>query len=178
MAETVCSALLGPSCGNIDSIEGNGVNTGQRSAAVMDGVGLKESRFFLVPLIGFDGDMVSKEQARLCGAAALAAVKMAGRLKDAIDGGCRDSGKLLEKLFRESFEFDLVGIDPEREDGFEALPAGQMSGDPDLVEDSEEFRRAVGRFTTRFFSGLRRFRVSEVLEGADSIFAVVVTNSA
>jgi len=62
MTETVCGALLQPSCGDIKRIEGNGVTAAQRRSEVVDGIGLKISRFFLVALIGFDGDAVSKEK--------------------------------------------------------------------------------------------------------------------
>ena len=44
----------------------------------MDRVGFEEAGFFLVPLIRFDGDLVSEEKPWFCGASAFAAVNMAG----------------------------------------------------------------------------------------------------
>lgn len=143
LAEAVGGALFRPSGSDIGCIESNGVNAGQRSAAVMNGIGLKESRFFFIPLVGFDGDVIFEKEARFGGRAAFAAVKMAGGFEDTVDGCGRDYGELFQDLLRHSSEFDLVREDPEGEDDFKAFTAWQVGSLPDLFEDLQEFRSTV-----------------------------------
>ena len=51
--------LFGPAGGNIDAINGIGEHTGEGIAAMGDSVGFEEAGLRLVPLIGFDRDLLS-----------------------------------------------------------------------------------------------------------------------
>ena len=57
-------SLFGPSCCDIDRIDGINEVAGSRSATVGNSVSFKEARSRLIPLVGFDGDMLFQERAR------------------------------------------------------------------------------------------------------------------
>ena len=52
-------ALFSPSGGNVDEVDGICVHTGGGGAAMGDGIGFEEARSGFIPLIGFDGDLLS-----------------------------------------------------------------------------------------------------------------------
>jgi len=52
-------SLFSPTGGNIDAVDGIGEHTAEGIAAMGDGVGLKEAGAGFVPLVGFDGDLLS-----------------------------------------------------------------------------------------------------------------------
>jgi hypothetical protein len=52
-------SLFCPTGGDIDGVDGIGKLTEQGLPAVGDGIGLQESWFGLIPLVGFNGDLFS-----------------------------------------------------------------------------------------------------------------------
>jgi hypothetical protein len=52
-------SLFSPAGGNIDAVNGIGEHTGEGITAMGDGVGFKEAGSGFVPLVGFDGDLLS-----------------------------------------------------------------------------------------------------------------------
>jgi len=85
-------SLFGPAGGDVDDIEGVGEHAGERFAAVGDGVGFEEAGAGFVPLVGFDGDLVSKQGAGFGRGAATFFVLDAGGAEDAVDSGRGDAG--------------------------------------------------------------------------------------
>ena len=67
-------ALFGPAGGDIRIIDGDGVLSVCRFAAVVDSVGFDKAGAKFVPLVGFDGDLVSQERAWFGEGTALAAI--------------------------------------------------------------------------------------------------------
>ena len=52
-------SLFSPTGCNIDAVDGVGEHTGEEITAMGDGVGFKEAGSGFVPLVGFDGDLLS-----------------------------------------------------------------------------------------------------------------------
>jgi len=59
--------LFSPVGGNINGIGGHGIKAFDRSAAVSDGIGFKETGAGFIPLVGFDGDVVFEKKTWFCG---------------------------------------------------------------------------------------------------------------
>ena len=55
-----------------------------------DGVGFEEAGVRFVPLVGFDGDMLSDQGSRFGGRSASFFIFDSSRKKEAVDGGGRD----------------------------------------------------------------------------------------
>jgi len=83
--------LFGPAGGDIDGIEGIGEHGGEGLAAVGDGVGFEEAGAGFIPLIGFDGDVVSQQGAGFGSGAATFFVVDAAGAEDAVDGSRGDA---------------------------------------------------------------------------------------
>lgn len=60
MADAVGGTLFSPAGSDVSGIKGDGIETGQRSAAVVDGIGFKKTGFGFIPLVGFNGNVVFK----------------------------------------------------------------------------------------------------------------------
>ncbi len=86
------SSLFGPAGGDIEGVDGVGEHAGEGIAAVGDSVSFKEAGAGFIPLVGFDGDVVSEESSGFGGGAAAFFVVDAGRAEDAVDGGWGDMG--------------------------------------------------------------------------------------
>ena len=71
--------LLCPAGGNIDGVYGIGKLAEETLPAMGNGIGLQESRFCLIPLVGFNGDLFSQEGARFRGGSSPASVFYPGR---------------------------------------------------------------------------------------------------
>ena len=56
-------SLFGPTSGDIDTVYGIGKHTGERIAAVSDGIGFQEARSGFIPLVGFQRDLFSQQGA-------------------------------------------------------------------------------------------------------------------
>ena len=87
----VSGALLAPVGGNVDRIGGDGVMAFCGSAAVSYGIGFQEAWARLIPLIGFNRDVVFEKESWFSRTFAFTPVKMADGFKDLIDGRGRDS---------------------------------------------------------------------------------------
>ena len=85
-------SLFGPAGGDIDGVDGVGEHAGEGIAAVGNGVGFEEAGAGFIPLIGFDGDLVTQEGTGFGGRAAPFFIVDAGGGKDAVDGGRGDTG--------------------------------------------------------------------------------------
>ena len=116
-----CSALFGPAGCDINGISGKDVEAIDRGTTMGDGIGFKVSGFGLVPLIGFDGDMMFEQETGFCGGSAFALVETSNGFKDTIDGGGRNSGQFFKDLERQRSEFKLIGYDPDRDNGLKAF---------------------------------------------------------
>ncbi len=85
-------SLFGPASGDIDSVDGVGEHSGEGIAAVGDGVCFEEAGAGFIPLISFDGDLVTQEGTGFGGGAASFFVGDASGAEDAVDGGWGDVG--------------------------------------------------------------------------------------
>jgi hypothetical protein len=86
-----------------------------------DGVGFEETGSRFIPLVGFDGDMVSDEGSRFGGSSASFFVFDPGGKKESVDGGGRDPQEGLRGLWRQRSKGLEITWEPEGEDGFEAF---------------------------------------------------------
>jgi len=73
-------SLFCPARGDIHGIEGINEIPQETLSAVGDSIGLQESGFAFIPLVGFDGDLFSKEGAGFGGGSSSASVFYPGRL--------------------------------------------------------------------------------------------------
>ena len=85
-------SLFGPAGGDIDGVDGVSEHAREGVAAVGDGVGFEEARLGFIPLVGFDGDLVTEEGPGFGGGAAPFFVMGAGWAEDAVDSGWGDLG--------------------------------------------------------------------------------------
>lgn len=86
------SPLFGPTGGDIDSVNRIDEHPGERFSAMGDGVSLDKPGTGFIPLIGLDGNLVSEQGPRFCGAAASFLVLEADRFQKPVYGG-RGDGK-------------------------------------------------------------------------------------
>jgi len=124
------SPLFGPTGGNIDRIEGVDELSGHRIAAVGNRVGFQEAGPGLVPLAALDGDLVLEDKPRL-GCGQTSAAVQPHRLQDSINGSRGDLPQPLHGTSRQGAELDLIGRDPHRQNGLQALGAGEVGCLPD-----------------------------------------------
>lgn len=128
-----------------------------------DGVGFEETGPRLIPLVDAEGDLVTEKGARFGGGPPTVAVVNTNGFEQSVDGGGGDAQQPLMDIRRESSLQRFVAGDPQREDGFQALGAGQIGGEPD------GFERLQKRFVV--IDGLRSpafgFALSKAFEGAE-----------
>ena len=80
----------GPAGGDIDAVKGIGEHAREGLSAMGDGIGFEEAGAGLVPLVGLERDVFSKEGSWLgCGSASFLILDSGGA-KQAIHGRCRD----------------------------------------------------------------------------------------
>ena len=125
--------LLGPSGGEVGEIEAEDELPGHGVAAMRHGIGFQESGAGLIPLVGFDGDVVLKECAGLGGGEASALNAQARLSKQAVNRGGRDLPQSLLDPGGEDVEGVLIRRNPVSEDRFEALGTGVVSRLPDTA---------------------------------------------
>ncbi|MBI3312985.1 MAG: hypothetical protein HYZ83_01965 [Candidatus Omnitrophica bacterium] len=121
MSFAVGSALFDPAGGNIDGGCRDGVVAFERIATMHEGIGFQEAGTFFIPLIGFDRDVMFKQETWFGGGPAFTAVEMFDGAKDAVDGGRRDLGEFFKDLKSQRPEFLVVGREPDGEDGFKTF---------------------------------------------------------
>jgi len=78
--------LFGPSGSDIDEIDGIGIHSGSGIAAMGDRIGFEKTRSGFVPLVGFDGDVLSEQSAWFCGGPPSLCVMHTDRRKDSVYG--------------------------------------------------------------------------------------------
>ena len=83
-------SLFRPAGGNIDAVKGIGEHSREGVAAMGDGVGFEETGVRFIPLVRFDGDMVSDQGSRFGGGSASFFIFDPSRKKETVDGGGRD----------------------------------------------------------------------------------------
>ena len=83
-------SLFRPAGGNINAVEGIGEHSGEGLAAMGDGVGFEEAWARFIPLVGFDGDMVSDQSTRFGGGSTSFLIFDPSRKKESVDRGGRD----------------------------------------------------------------------------------------
>ena len=137
------SALLSPSGGDISDIETEDKLSRHRVATVSDGIGLQEARSCLIPLIGFDRDMLLEQLTWLGGGESLALNTQSLLDKQPIDGARGYFSQSLLDPSREDSEGLLIRLDPVLQDSFEALRAGIVCALPDTGKHDHDFRLAV-----------------------------------
>lgn len=81
------SPLFGPSGGDVDTVDGIGEHAGEGVTAMGDSVGFEEAGFGFIPLMGFDGDLSSKEGTGFGRGSAMFSVLASGGAEEAVDGG-------------------------------------------------------------------------------------------
>lgn len=168
----VGGALLGPVGGNIDRIGGDGVMTFDGGAAVSHSIGFQEAWAGLIPLIGFDGDVVFEKETGFGGRAAFATVELSDGLESLIDGRGGDFKEFLEDLLRKESVKLLVGTDPIRDRFFETFGADEVGGNPDFFKGLEEVGMLVLGFGARFVFRLPASWGLPVSKPTDGIFTV------
>ena len=110
MAFSPDGALFGPTGGDIGAIEGESEHAEEGGAAVGDSIGFEEAGARFIPLVGFDGDLVTEEGAGFGSGAASFFVMGAGGEEDAVDGGGRDEEESLGDFWGEvSKGLDITG---------------------------------------------------------------------
>ena len=172
LALTPDGALFGPAGGDIRIIDGDGVLSVRRFAAVMDRVCFDKTGTKFVPLVGFDRDLMSQERAWLGQGSSVATIASPDRRKQSINGAGRYELQLGADMIRQGGEFLLVGSNPEGQDCFEPGSAGQMSRKPDTFERDYKLRMGVAGWFAGFFP-FGFGKAFESFEGADSVFAVI-----
>jgi hypothetical protein len=86
-----------------------------------DGVSFEETGARFIPLVGFDGDMVSDQGSRFGGGSASFFIFDPSRKKEAVDGGRRDLEEGFRGVWRERFEGLDITREPEGENDLEAF---------------------------------------------------------
>ena len=82
--------MFSPAGGDVGAIEGVSEHAQEGGTAVGDSVGFEEAGARFVPLVGFDGDLVTEEGTWFGGGASSFFVMAADGEKDSVDGGGRD----------------------------------------------------------------------------------------
>ncbi len=82
--------MFGPAGGDVRAIEGVGEHAEEGAAAVGDGVGFEETGAGFIPLVGFDGDLVSEEGTGFGGGASSFFVMDAEGMKESVNSRWRD----------------------------------------------------------------------------------------
>ncbi len=90
--------MFGPAGGDVCAVEGVGEQAQEGVAAVGDGIGFKEAGAGFVPLVEFDGDLVSEEGSGFGGGASSFFVVDADGMKDSVDGSGGDVEEGLRDL--------------------------------------------------------------------------------
>ena len=171
--------MFAPVGGNVDRIGGDGVIAFDGGAAVSHGIGFQEARARLIPLIGFDGDVVFEKESRFCGRSTFAAVQLSDGLESLVDGRGRDSEEFAQDLLWKISVKLLVRTDPIRDSFFETFGADEIDGNPDFLERLEEIGMLVLRFGARFVFRLQApwgFPVSEPTNGIFTVKTEVGAN--
>ena len=135
--------LLGPSGGDVGDIEGEGELTGHGIAAMSHGIGFEEARPCLIPLVGFDGNVVLEQRAGLGGGEAFALNTQPLVCKQPVDGGWGYLGQRLLDPGRQHSKGLLVRLDPAVQDGSETLGAGIVHGLPDAMQHRDNLRFVI-----------------------------------
>jgi hypothetical protein len=86
-----------------------------------DGVGFEEAGVRFIPLVSFDGDMVSDQSSRFGGGSASFFVFDPSGEQETVDGGRRDLEEGFRGVWRERSEGLGITGEPEGENDFEAL---------------------------------------------------------
>lgn len=84
-------SLFSPAGGDIDAVNGIGEHAREGLSAMGDGIGFEEAGAGLVPLVGLDGDVFSKEGFWLGGGAASFLILGPDGAEESVNGCCRDA---------------------------------------------------------------------------------------
>ena len=136
-------ALFSPAGGDIGNVEGEDERPGHGVIAVSHGIGLKEPGPRLIPLVGFDGDVVLEERARLGGGEAFALNAKSFLGEEAVNGRGGDVRQGLSDAGRQNAEGLLIRLDPAVQDGPEALGTGIVGGLPDAAQHGQDLGLVV-----------------------------------
>ena len=139
-------ALFAPSGGDVDTVDGIGELTSHGLPAVGDGVGFQEPGPGLVPLVSGHGDLVTEQGAWFGGAAPTVAVVNANGFEQPVDGSGRDPQQCLIGLWGKSASQSLVSGQPQGEEGFQPLGAGEIGRKPNAFERLQDRFVVIDRF--------------------------------
>jgi hypothetical protein len=139
------SALFAPSGGNVDTVDGIGELASHGLPAVSDGIGFKEAGPGLIPLVGAHGDLVTQKGAWFGGATPTVAVAHTNGSEQPVDGGGRDPQQCLMGLPGKRASQSLVSGQPEWEDGFQPLGAGEIGRKPNALERLQDRLAVIDR---------------------------------
>lgn len=114
-------ALFCPSSGDIDQIDGIDVHSGRGLATMSHGIGFKKAGARFVPLVGFDGDLLSQEGPWFCGRLAPFCVMDPDRFQNPVYGGRRDLQQGLCHIHGEFTEALNITRQPDRQDDLETF---------------------------------------------------------
>ncbi len=166
--------LFGPSGGDINGVDGIDEHTRDGFTAMGDGIGFEESRSGFIPLVGLDGYLFFQEASRFCCCPTPLVVVDTSRCEDPVYGCRRCGQESLRDLRGKSPELYIISGHPEGEDGFQSFRAGEICGEPDLFEGSNNLIVLIPRFWSSFL----RFGFCEPFESfkdSYSMFAMTVT---
>ena len=135
--------LRGPSGGDVGEIEGEDELAGHRIPAVSHGIRFEETGTGLIPLVGFNRDLLLKALAGVGRREAFALNAQPRVGEQAVDGRRGYFGHSRLHPRGEGPEGLRLGVKPNIQEGCKALGAGGVGGEPATVQYGPDLRLVV-----------------------------------